>query len=65
MKRILLAGAALMAAAFVTPALADSVNGASTNGKRCAATLRRRSWFQVAGPVRHSQGVSWSISLCG
>ena len=32
MKRILLAGAALMAAAFVTPALADSVNGASTNG---------------------------------
>ena len=32
MKRILLAGAALMAAAFVTPALADTVNGASTNG---------------------------------
>lgn len=32
MKRILLAGAALLALAAVTPALADTVNGASTTG---------------------------------
>ena len=33
--------------------------------KRCAATLRGGGRVQAMGAGRHSQGVSWLISLCG